>query len=301
MGNRQQGSCWYMKEEKMKEAFRRINYFKGFFVQAEDLQNAERYHIEKRRLHNRCLHTPGVVAGCMGGLAVTATKDGTTLTVAPGCAIDGRGRELYLPVASDLPLDPKDYNPPCTVYVIVAYGEEEDDLRPDKENPEFEGHAFIVEHPKCEVVMAEPDNNKVIELARISLSADEARIRSAEDTHHPNDNEIDCRYVQMAAAIQGPQRLKALRQNVMSGEIDVNPTETGKEAKDLPRAFIEKVNVQNTAPAYLVSVCPLEKGHITWQIEAFSTQRDVVEYRLTFRNDGEETVKVRWQAYRFDL
>ena len=58
----------------MNEDFKRINYFKGFFVQAEDLQQAETYHIEKLRLHNRCLHTPGVVADCLGGLAVTAVN-----------------------------------------------------------------------------------------------------------------------------------------------------------------------------------------------------------------------------------
>lgn len=35
----------------MKEGFKRINFFKGFFTQAEDWQSAQEYHLEKRRIH----------------------------------------------------------------------------------------------------------------------------------------------------------------------------------------------------------------------------------------------------------
>ena len=49
----------------MQEGFQRINYFKGFFIQAEDLQKAQKYHMEKRKLHNRFLHTSGIVRGCL--------------------------------------------------------------------------------------------------------------------------------------------------------------------------------------------------------------------------------------------
>ena len=41
--------------------FKRINFFEGFFTTDEDWNAAEAYHLEKRRLHNRVLHTPGVI------------------------------------------------------------------------------------------------------------------------------------------------------------------------------------------------------------------------------------------------
>ena len=53
--------------------------------------------MEKRRYHNKYLHTPGVVFGCLEDLNVTITGEGTALTIAPGYAIDGEGRDLFLP------------------------------------------------------------------------------------------------------------------------------------------------------------------------------------------------------------
>lgn len=286
----------------MNETFKRINYFKGFFVQAEDLQQAESYHIEKSRLHNRCLHTPGVVDNYLEGLAVTAAKDGTHVQVAPGCAIDGSGRELFLPVAWDLPLNPKDYNPPTTVYVIISYGEEKVEWRPDKENPEFEGYAFIAERPKCEVVVSEPDNDEVIELARIRLGTDEMRINDPSDKDSPKQSEIDCRFVKYAAAVHQTPPLKALcRKIVKGGSILIQNKDKESASRDREAVLLDKINVQDETPAYLISVCPLEKGHISWHIEAYSGNPETVEYRLCFQNLGETDVNVKWRAYRFDL
>ena len=50
--------------------FKRINFFEGFFTTDEDWNAAEAYHLEKRRLHNRVLHTPGVVPVAGGGMKV---------------------------------------------------------------------------------------------------------------------------------------------------------------------------------------------------------------------------------------
>ena len=42
------------RETKVK-GFKRINFFKGFLTTEHDWNDAERYHIEKRRLHNRMI------------------------------------------------------------------------------------------------------------------------------------------------------------------------------------------------------------------------------------------------------
>ena len=58
-------------EIKVK-GFKRINFFRGFLTTEHDWNDAERYHIDKRRLHNRLMHAPGVVFGYTGDLKVVA-------------------------------------------------------------------------------------------------------------------------------------------------------------------------------------------------------------------------------------
>ena len=77
--------------------FKRINFFEGFFTTDEDWNAAEAYHVEKRRMHNRVLHTPGVVPVAGGGMKVQARGRGDlSFEVTPGFAVDGRGNELVL-------------------------------------------------------------------------------------------------------------------------------------------------------------------------------------------------------------
>src|SRR5256885_3510846 len=77
--------------------FKRINFFEGFFTTDEDWNAAEAYHLEKRRLHNCVLHTPGVVPVEAGGLKLTARgRGGLSLQGAPRYGIHRRGNELVL-------------------------------------------------------------------------------------------------------------------------------------------------------------------------------------------------------------
>ena len=43
------------------QGFKRINFFKGFLTTEHDWNDAERYHLEKRKLHNRLCHAPGIL------------------------------------------------------------------------------------------------------------------------------------------------------------------------------------------------------------------------------------------------
>jgi hypothetical protein len=71
--------------------FERPRYFAGKLVTAEDFEQEQRYHIEKRRLLNRKLHGPGVVSGLE-----VAGGCGGTVTVEPGFALDSHGREILV-------------------------------------------------------------------------------------------------------------------------------------------------------------------------------------------------------------
>jgi hypothetical protein len=67
----------------------RPRYFPGKLLTADDFALEQRYQIEKRWLLNRMFHGPGIVHG----LAVAAGEKGM-VTVAPGFALDPRGREI---------------------------------------------------------------------------------------------------------------------------------------------------------------------------------------------------------------
>src|SRR5258708_39576611 len=79
------------------QGFKRINFFKGFLTTEHDWNDAERYHLEKRKLHNRLCHAPGVVQQYGGELKCIARARGDlSFEVQNGYAIHGEGHHLRL-------------------------------------------------------------------------------------------------------------------------------------------------------------------------------------------------------------
>jgi hypothetical protein len=72
---------------------KRMNYFDRQFLRAADFQVEQAYHLDRHRLHNRLLHTPGIARG----LEVTGKTGDTRVSVNRGEAIDNAGREIVLP------------------------------------------------------------------------------------------------------------------------------------------------------------------------------------------------------------
>ena len=166
--------------------FKRINFFEGFFTTDEDWNAAEAYHLEKRRLHNRVLHTPGVVPVEAGGLKLSARGRGDlSFEVAPGYGIDGRGNELVLRDPAVKVIEADKLKLPQTVYVAIKYFEEPTDFIAYKENPRFKGHRRIEEKVKIEVMAREPDGVEAIELGRVRLEEGVREIRDALDPRVP--------------------------------------------------------------------------------------------------------------------
>lgn len=188
-------------EIKVK-GFKRINFFKGFLTTEHDWNDAERYHIDKRRLHNRLMHAPGVVFGYTGDLKVVARARGDlSVEIQPGYAVDGQGRDLMLWDAEIKTLVLEEYKLPQTVYIVLRYYEQETDFIAYKENAAYKGHRRILEGCKVEVSQSSPDIREEIELARILLDRNATRIRDARDPNDPKANEIDLRYVPRAGVI----------------------------------------------------------------------------------------------------
>lgn len=70
----------------------RIQFFNGQRLMASDLNSLEAFHREMRWLHNQSLHQPGIGSG----YAITGNPSNRQVTIAPGYALDSKGREIIL-------------------------------------------------------------------------------------------------------------------------------------------------------------------------------------------------------------
>ena len=179
--------------------FKRLNFFRGFLTTEDDWNEGEAYHIQKRMLHNQVLHAPGVVPHYLGGMRVSQRGRGDlNVEVAAGYAIDGSGRDLYLPEPVIKTVNPADFKLPQTVYVTGGYREEPSDFVSYKENLQFKGHKRIAEGVRVDVLAREPDILGEVELARMFLDKGVKQVKDALDPMSPRPNEIDLRYVPLA-------------------------------------------------------------------------------------------------------
>lgn len=72
--------------------FSRVRYVHGMLLDDKDFQSEQQYHVSKRKFLNRMLHGSGVVCG----LAIKGNKDGQSIEVTPGLALDCAGNEIWV-------------------------------------------------------------------------------------------------------------------------------------------------------------------------------------------------------------
>ncbi len=179
--------------------FKRLNFFRGFRTSETDWNQGERYHVEKRKLHNKMLHGPGVVPHALGGFKVSARGRGElAVEIQSGYAIDGQGNDIFLWEPEIKQLNPVDFKLPTTVYLVARYIEELTDFISYKENLDFKGHRRVSETAKVEWTVAEPNVETEVELCRIALSKDVRRLTAAKSSLTPGVDEIDTRFAPTA-------------------------------------------------------------------------------------------------------
>lgn len=186
----------------MDTAFQRLNFFTGFFTTADDWNQGQEYHLEKRKLHNRGLHTAGVILGEKQNLAVVAAGD-FNVRILPGAAVDAQGNLIYLPhavvreikVPSTLASDQAH-----TAYLYIAYAEQNSAYEENLEDYDYSGYKRKLEQPHVDYRFSLPDAASQIELARIDLQPGATQITDPVDPAHPQGNEINCCHVPTAGA-----------------------------------------------------------------------------------------------------
>jgi hypothetical protein len=104
-----------MSEHTQIPRLERVTFFEGQRLTAADLAAAQAYERELRWLHNRSLHAWGVARG----LGVSGARGDRAVVVAPGYAVDARGRELVLLEPRTEPVPPVAAAPDGTEAVFL--------------------------------------------------------------------------------------------------------------------------------------------------------------------------------------
>jgi hypothetical protein len=104
--------------EKAMSRLERPVFFEGQLLSAKDLNEGQKYFLEKQRLHNRFLHGCGVVHGLTINVTGTGAR-GHTVHVSPGLALDCLGHEIIVGESSSLKL-PKNRQ---EIYIMIKYKE----------------------------------------------------------------------------------------------------------------------------------------------------------------------------------
>jgi hypothetical protein len=102
---------------------KRVNYFFGQVLTAEDFNAEQEYFRERWRRHNRCFHGHGVVCG----LEVRVGRG--EVKIAPGLALDCRGEEVVLSAPATVRL-PSASPVASTLYLLITPAEEPADPSP---------------------------------------------------------------------------------------------------------------------------------------------------------------------------
>jgi len=146
----------------MTDVVKRVNYFNGEFLRADDFNDEQGYHVRNQRDHARLLHTPGVAEGLE---IPDPTIPGTTaVTVNAGVAFDALGQRIVL--ADNYPLELKDAPAGQDVYVTIAYSESQTD---SKDDTGVTGNTRWTEAALIETAGTAPsDSGQKLVLARIS-------------------------------------------------------------------------------------------------------------------------------------
>ena len=80
---------------------KRVNYFHGLLLSADELQKEQDYFINKLRQHNRAIFNPGIIKG------LTLECTGQLVSVSSGFAMDSSGRLIELSTSYNFNLPEK--------------------------------------------------------------------------------------------------------------------------------------------------------------------------------------------------
>lgn len=156
----------------MTDEIKRMRYFDGLFLTEEEFNLEQDYHNRLRRLHNRHLHSWGIV----WGLDVVHGPGSKEVTVKEGMSLNrvlvsGEEVSQEIILTSNTSVDLSGYAANDTVYIYISYLEEEVDIEEEKggtKNIHWRENAVL---SPSETRL--PNENENIILARVVIKPDD--------------------------------------------------------------------------------------------------------------------------------
>src|SRR5215471_3886245 len=107
----------------MADATKRLRYFEGQVLGAQDFTDEQDYILDRQRRYSRFLNAAGIV----DGLEVRKAAGQGQIEVHPGTALDAQGRQVVLSDTRTVSLVERKSQ---TVELVIAYSQEEGEPQP---------------------------------------------------------------------------------------------------------------------------------------------------------------------------
>lgn len=152
---------------------KRLNYFTGQFLEAEDFLAEQQYHTAMRRRLNTALRSPGILDG---GFKVTVTQatasTAARISVGAGIGVDNQGRELVILTSLEKEIPENDLHvfSGKTVAIYLGYDEKASDNKAADTATVPSGNTRMTEEPVITIIVstaARPANS--ILLAHLTI------------------------------------------------------------------------------------------------------------------------------------
>ena len=225
-----------------KTSHKRLNYYTGQLLNADDFKDEQLYHVDTIRSHNRNLHTWGIARG------LNVEKIGTkNVTISRGMAIDGLGRQMVLDELREIDLSKSTAS---SLYLIISYQEEQTDFR---EGEGDKAYTRISEECVIEYDTNEPDelSMKII-LAKLIFDREKDTLSYIDLEERRNvkniggdievksidfslpTKEYSDKFPRIKGVDGGNPGLEIISENTaLKGNLDVSGTITGKLSKNM--------------------------------------------------------------------
>jgi len=225
-----------------KTSHKRLNYYTGQLLNADDFKDEQLYHVDTIRSHNRNLHTWGIARG------LNVEKIGTkNVTISRGMAIDGLGRQMVLDELREIDLS---QSTASSLYLIISYQEEQTDFR---EGEGDKAYTRISEECVIEYDTNEPDelSMKII-LAKLIFDREKDTLSYIDLEERRNvkniggdievksidfslpTKEYSDKFPRIKGVDGGNPGLEIISENTaLKGNLDVSGTITGKLSKNM--------------------------------------------------------------------
>jgi hypothetical protein len=317
-----------------KKSNKRLNYFTGQLLDADDFRDEQEYHIGSLRSHNRNLHTWGVARGL--NVEKTGTKN---VTLSTGMAIDSLGRQIIVDQMKEIDLSA---STAPTLYLTISYREQETDF---KEEGGEKGSTRITEEAVIEHDQNKPDEQSLkIILAKLIFDREKDTLESidVEDRTLSGNvgGDIEAHSIvfsmpedpaswPMVHGVTGPKPGLEIRSEntILKGNLDVSGTLSGTLDRDIvgtdqiaqgsvsiskmhtiPRSGSAEIGpkseakVEFTEPSadhrfFITSVIPITPdSDIEWKWHV-EKEKDQFSYVLVVKNLTNKKIEIEFKYY----